>query len=1203
MRVRLKLDRLTQLLAESSLSQNHWAMKLGLSRGHWSEIVNGKHPYPSARSRERMLDAFGASLDELFTIEPGSGSGGATDFRMAIGPEYLVDQELRQGGMGAVYLARDHHLRTVAIKVISPEAVSGIGVNQFLKEIATIAHLQHPHILPLFDSGEAAGHPFYVMPYVRSGSLRDRLKQDTRLTVATTVGLVDRIAAALHHAHQHQILHCDVKPENILLDGDHPYVMDFGIARAIHTETFEWGVPRQLDLSAGTPAYVSPEQANGDRDLDGRSDLYSLACVVFEMLTGRPPFEGTTTQAIVARRFLGLAPDLRDYAPEVPVAVAAVIENAMELDRNKRPPTVLAFAERLRQAADGKSSLLASASVVSSRALARVKQRAGLHAPTGVTRMLRDLWQDLVLAGRGMRRSPGYALAVILTLGLALGANATMFGIVDRLLLRAPSHIVRPDEVHRVQVARWFQELREPAPSLSYPAFLDIRNRSQDLSQVAAVEFTDLSYGTGAEAREVKTVFASGQYFSLLGVRPEAGRFFGEEEDRLPSGVPVAVLGHAFWSSQFAADSSALGRSILLNGRSFEIIGVAPRGFTGTEIGQADIWVPFSAGAAAAGYGDSYPEERGSQFLQVFVRLRDGVPQARANEDIRRAYHEGHADMREYEAKAVASLAPLIAARNENLGNREGRVAFWLLGVAVIVLLIACANVANLMLARGVARRSEIAVRQALGVSRGRLFRQLMTESLLLALLGGLTGLLLAQVSSKVIRSVVLPDVIWGETTLDWRMLGVTAIATVVAAVLAGLFPLLRTARGDLAGTLHGSTRTTIGHSRRLRMGLLLAQTSLCTVLIIGAGLFVRSLNRVATLDLGFEPDSLLRIELDLGVTEMSDAEKAAFFRSAAERVKELPGVQSTALSIGAPFLTNYATGLRVPGLDTLPRLPGGGPYYFRVSAAFLETIGGRIVQGRGFSDQDDRPGAVPVTMLTSRMASALWPNQNALEKCIIIDDGACSQVVGVIADVNRQGIEEDPFMLYFVPLGAQPTEEVPQYLLVRTRGPVETQIEPIRRSLSQLRANLPYISIVPFREMIDRQAQSWRMGSAMFMIFGGLSLVIAAVGLYGVLSYSVTQRTHELGIRSAIGATPGHLRRMIIIGGLLAALAGVVIGALAAILLSRQVQVLLFQTSAKDPLVFAGAAALVLLIAALASAIPGIRATRIDPLRALRAE
>jgi predicted permease len=900
---------------------------------------------------------------------------------------------------------------------------------------------------------------------------------------------------------------------------------------------------------------------------------------------------------------LGLAPDLRDYAPDVPAAVAAVIETGMEVDRTKRPATPLAFAARLRQAAAGKSRLLSSAGVISTRAAARVRQRAGRIAPTGLTRMIRDLRQDLVLAVRGIRRSPGFAVAVILTLGLALGANATMFGVVDRLLLRPPAFIERPDEVHRLQVQRWFQELSDPAASVSYPAFLDIRNRTEELSHIAAVEFTQLSHGIGVEAQEVEAVFASGQYFSLLGVRPALGRFFGEDEDRLPTGVPVVVLSHDFWASRFASDTAVVGRSILLNGRSFEIIGVTPRGFTGTEISQADLWVPLSAGAAAAGYGSAYPEERGGQFLQVFVRVKDGVPLTRANEDVRRAYHEGHADMREYESKAVASLAPLIAAQSVNLTNGEGRVAVWLLGVAVIVLLIACANVANLMLARGVARRNEIAVRQALGVSRGRLFRQLMTESLLLAVLGGFTGLLLASLSANVIRTLILPDVTWGDSSLDLRVLGATAIATVAAAILAGLFPLLRTARGDLAAALHGSTRTSIGHSRRLRMGLLLAQTSLCTVLIIGAGLFVRSMNRVATLDMGFEPASMVRVQLDLEVTGMSEPEKAAFFRSAAEQLEQLPGVQSTALTIGAPFLTNYATGLRVPGLDSLPRLAGGGPYYFRVGSGFLETVGGRLIRGRSFNAEDDRPGAAPVAIMTNRMATALWPGEDALSKCIIVDDGPCSQVVGVIADIHRQGIEEEPFMLYFVPLGAAAEAEVPEYLLVRTRGPVDPMIESIRRNLAELRADLPYISVKPFNEFIDRQAQSWRMGSAMFLIFGGLSLVIAAVGLYGVLSYSVTQRTHELGIRSAIGATPGHLRKMIVSGGLVAAAAGVGIGALFATLMSRQVETLLFQTSARDPLVFGAAAALVLIIALLASAIPGARATRIDPLRALRTE
>ena len=441
MRVRLSQQRLLAFLALSRLSQNHWALKLGLSRGHWSEIVNGKHPYPSPKTRERMLEVLGLPFEELFEIEAGIPSWADIDFRRAIADRYLIDSELGQGGMGAVYLARDvRHGRTVAVKVISSEAVSGIGITQFLREIATVAQLQHPHILPLFDSGAVAGHPFYVMPYVRGGSLRARLQSAIRLPVDEAVKLTAGMAAGLQHAHEARILHCDVKPENILLDGSHVYVMDFGVARKLHTEFLPWSQRRELDLSAGTPAYVSPEQASGEKELDTRTDVYSLACVLYEMLAGRAPFEGTTTQAVVARRFIEPPPPLREFAPEIPSLLERAVERGMELEPRRRPATTAEFSTAVSTAAQPASGALARLSIAITRGVSRLRRsRRGLTIRFGSVGM-ESVWQDFRHALRALRQNPAFATVVALTLALGIGANTAIFSVVCGVLLKPLPH-------------------------------------------------------------------------------------------------------------------------------------------------------------------------------------------------------------------------------------------------------------------------------------------------------------------------------------------------------------------------------------------------------------------------------------------------------------------------------------------------------------------------------------------------------------------------------------------------------------------------------------------------------------------------------------------------------------------------------------------------------------------------------------------
>jgi transcriptional regulator with XRE-family HTH domain len=480
-RYRLNTERLARLLAASRISQNHWALRLGLSRGHWSDIVNGKHPYLSAKTRERMTEVFGVS--DLFTVEP-SNRGPDVDFRIAVSGRYELAAELGQGGMGTVYQATDIALgRLVALKVVSAEAAGGVGPDQLLKEIAHVSRLQHPHILPLHDAGLGAGSPFYVMPLVRGGSLGARLRVYGALPLAEVTRLVQGIAAGLAHAHDHRVLHCDIKPENILLDGSHTYVMDFGIARTLHAEADEWsGLRKELDFSAGTPAYVSPEQAAGNRTIDERSDVYSLACVVYEMLAGRAPFSGENTREVVSLRFREPPPPLQRFAPDVPDAVVRVIQQAMSLNPDERPAGAKEFARALETAAQSVSPARAAVWFAARRARRSIGSLVGLR-PTraartrGVTRWIESLTRDIAYGVRQRRRSPTLTAVSLLTLALAIGLTTSVWAVTDGLLLR-PLPFASPDRLVALQSV---DSLGNPFSRMSSANWYDLKRENGTL--------------------------------------------------------------------------------------------------------------------------------------------------------------------------------------------------------------------------------------------------------------------------------------------------------------------------------------------------------------------------------------------------------------------------------------------------------------------------------------------------------------------------------------------------------------------------------------------------------------------------------------------------------------------------------------------------------------------------------------------------
>jgi putative ABC transport system permease protein len=1204
MRVRLNQQRLLAFLAQSPLSQNHWAIKLGLSRGHWSEIVNGKHLYPSPKTRERMLEVLGIPFEELFEIEAGTPGWADTDFRRAIADRYLIDSELGQGGMGAVYLARDaRHGRIVAVKVISPEAVSGIGVLPFLREIATVAQLQHPNTLPLYDSGEAAGHPFYVMPYIRGGSLRARLRAVTRLPPSEVARLTAGIAAGLHHAHEQRILHCDIKPENILLDGSHPYVMDFGIARKLHTEVLPWTLRRELDFSAGTPAYVSPEQASGDVELGPTSDIYSLACVVYEMLSGRPPFEGTTTQSVVTRRFLSPPPPLREFAPEVPALLEAAVERGMALDPKRRPQRAPAFAQSVATGAENASTWLSALSRGMTRVVSRLR--------AGRRRTVRLRWggeamgtviQDVRFGARMLLKHPGFAAVTVLTLALGIGANTAAFSVVNAVLLR-PLPFHAPERL--VAVGQTEARDRENLSQFSFRNFADLREQAKSFERLAAYYNNSVTLTGQGEAVRLRGVVATADLFPLLGASPALGRTFFPDEDHAGGGAQgyPAILGWECWQRHFGGDPQVIGRSINLNENAYTVVGVMPAKFSFPVQAQpVEVWISPARDAERQGEG-AIMVSRGYHGWRVVGRLKDGatVEQAQAEADV-----------------VASTLAEQFAEANKDMGINLMPLLDWLVGnlrltllllcgVVGVVLLIACANVANLLLERAVSRQREISVRLALGAARWRIARQLVTENLMLALAGGALGTLLA-IGGTSLMVALSPEGFTRitETRLDARVLGFTALVSLLTGVLLGLAPAFSVSRLGLAESLKEGGRSGAGgvRSGRTRNLLVVVEVALALVLLVGAGLLVRTLVQMQNVPLGFDPRNVLTMTVAKSPTGGPE-QTAEFFRQLTERVRALPGVAGASVTWQLPLSGASAmTSLNIEGQPSDPAntpmgvIHAAGPGYFR-------TMGIPLLRGRDFTDHDDMRSA-PVIIVNETLARRFFPDGNAIGRHILPGFSMTGQyklreIVGVVGDVKHQGLRGGAVPEFYFAQAQMPVTSMT--LVVRTAGDPHALVAFVRSEVRAMDANAPVFGVLTAEGYLSRSVASTRFNMTLLATFAALALVMTAVGLYGVISFSVSQSTREIGIRVALGAQGRDALRLVMGRGMTLTLAGVVSGLAAALGLTRVMASLLFGVGATDPATFAGVALLLVAVAALACYVPARRATKVDPMVALRYE
>lgn len=824
---------------------------------------------------------------------------------------------------------------------------------------------------------------------------------------------------------------------------------------------------------------------------------------------------------------------------------------------------------------------------------------------------LDSLLQDLRYAFRQLVRAPLFAIGVVLTLALGIGANAIVFGVVDRLLLQPPAHIAAADDVRLIffRTHSSFESSEESTSAFtSYPLVTALRGQVPAFQGLAAFTSTTGTLGQGPDAEPVELWLVTGDFFQLLGATPELGRFFGPSEDVVPDGSPVAVVSHDFWRRRLGGTADVLGREVSVNGKPLTVVGVAPRDFTGVELAGVDMWVPMSSHAATI-VGDNWATNSGFYWVRMVARLAPGATVAQGESQATLAAQRAIAGWKEpwHDSLTAVVAGSLIASRVPTGMPAEARVTLWLVGVSGIVLLVACANVANLLLARATRRRREIAVRLALGVGRARLMRQLLTEIGVLALLSALVAVLGAHWGGRVLRTFLLPNVAWSGSPVGGRVLLFTIGVTLATVVLAGLLPALQASRPGLTDALRAGARDGGGRRSRLGRGLLIAQTALSASLLVGAGLFIHSLQRMRGLDVGIDLPQVLLAHTDLEAAGVQDDQATELWREGERRVSAIPGVERVSLVGGSvPTRSAYSMGVRLPGRDSLPPLAGGGhPYYSVVGSDYMGVLGARVVEGRGITQADERSGE-RVGVVNEYLARSYWPDGSAVGECIIVGEGdGCTTIVGIVQNVMLfQMTNEERGMIYLPMNGVGVGKSAPDAMLVRLRdGAPASTTAAVQRELQRLAPTMSYVNVRSFEDLVAPQLRPWRLGATMFTLSGALTLLIAAVGLYSVLAYGVSQRAHEIGVRVALGAHRQDVVGLVVREGLGTAVVGVAAGLAIAIVAGPFIQPLLYDTSPKDPVVFGAAAVSLLVVALAASLLPAWRAARVDPARALREE
>ncbi len=817
--------------------------------------------------------------------------------------------------------------------------------------------------------------------------------------------------------------------------------------------------------------------------------------------------------------------------------------------------------------------------------------------------------QDLRYAVRSLCRVPGFTTVAILTLALGTGVNTAIFGVVDLLMLRPLAGVQDSDELVFVMGTRADNPFLR---NVSYPNYEDLRDNLEGFDDLLAYSFTTVSLTTAdGLAERIYAYTVSANYFDLLGVQMRHGRGFDDAEGLVDTPAAVVVLDHSYWQSRLGGNPDVVGSNVEINGVPFTVVGVAPEDYLGVESMLApQLYLPVGALVAIDETDVAWLQSRRAGAFRLMGRLADGFGPAQAGTSAEAAWERLRETYPDDNAERGLKVIPERAGRPDpSAGGQFASIAVVFLVLVALVLTIACTNVANLMLARATGRAREIAIRSALGAGRGRVVRQLATESALLGLAGGVAGVIIAIWSAATLRSVVsswqLEMPLRLPLHIDLRVIVFGLMIAVGAGLVAGLLPALRASSGDLGlGLNDGARGASAGRQRqRTRSALVVAQVAVSVVLLIVAGLFVRSLQNAHGAQLGFATEDRLLFSFDPSVVDVDATEGQELFRQLLARARALPGVISAGITNAPPFSPRSRfTDTLDEERAALGEEQGVLTPYFTVSTGYLEAAGVRLLRGRELSDSDTADSG-NVALVNEFMAEHLWPGEDPIGRRLVDGVGLDWEVVGVVEQGKYALIWEDPMPAFFIPVAQEYPEAAT--VVVHAAGDPLDLVDPLRRALAELAPTVPAFGVVTMEAHLrdGRALMLVRLASGLVTAFGLLGIALATVGLYGVIAYSVTQRLREFGVRIALGAAPRRLLSMVLRQGFVLAAIGSMLGSLLAIAAARLVVPLLIGVSATDLRVFSIGVAFALTTATVASLVPAWRATRVDPIEALRVE